>query len=642
MVDPVALASDILAAAVSLAVPAALWGFLFLLAWGPRDFARSIGFGRPAFWLLLPGALLATFALLPFAAIGPDYLAISFGGALFPLIVGVLAVRRAAPPLGRTLGRYLVYLAVESGVLLALVLPVAHPIGLRVADAIGHSVGRVLGHAVALGGAAAYAVTFAPAVVVVPAVAFAIARRSSRPGGSDPGSARSDRAIALLIALSSAVLYLTFLGSSAQAGVGIVEPFPIYLIAPLGAGFAAGYAAAWAFPREEGFALPVAYLAATFGVLVGADVLWQPPLYGSGPAGLYSIGGAGVFDLVYLSGLLALAAAYFIHRANGTPLTPIGPPLAPSPPSPDGRLARAFRDGVRGQLSASIEGSARAGHEAAERARRLLGVGDRAEERPWEGLPVPGWVVADQANLDAVARAGSTDGREGFRSWLTARWLVLVGRELGQRRFPPVRARAVGFAIDLVIVTVPAVLVWLGVAAATPGSLDTLLASVPYNAAIYGFVAFAFLYRVLSEALTGTSWGKRVEGLVVRSRDLERPSLLTSLVRNVSVLPFLTVLGVGGAVAVAVGWKAGAAGNVSVAALAFPGGPLAVVGIVAFLLGGLGLLGAIGVLVVVLTPERQRLGDVLAGTWILRRAIPVFPRAVVPPKEPPTGSGPSG
>ncbi len=68
---------------------------------------------------------------------------------------------------------------------------------------------------------------------------------------------------------------------------------------------------------EEALALPAAFVAGTFGVLVGADVLRQPPLYPSSSPGLYIIGGAGVFDLVYLSGLLALATAFAAHRLLG-------------------------------------------------------------------------------------------------------------------------------------------------------------------------------------------------------------------------------------------------------------------------------------------------------------------------------------
>jgi len=106
--------------------------------------------------------------------------------------------------------------------------------------------------------------------------------------------------VAGLLAVTDGVLFLTFLFSSANPGVGISEGFPQYLIPPIGAGVVFGLAAPQLWPRQEGLALPAAFLAGTFGVLVGADVLREPPLYPSPSAGLYIIGGAGVLDLVYL------------------------------------------------------------------------------------------------------------------------------------------------------------------------------------------------------------------------------------------------------------------------------------------------------------------------------------------------------
>ena len=628
MVNPLQLSLDILANAISLALPAALWAFLFLLAWENTPFGERVGFGRTAFWLLLPGALLATFALLPFAPVSNDWVAVSFGGALFPLFVGARAFGRAAPPIGRSLLRVLVFLAVEGAVLLLLVLPPGGPV-----------VGVVAAWGVPWDTALVLVVLLASVAWTVLALALFLPRtRPSSPADSAAG--RSDRAVAFALCLTTGVLASTYAASSAVPGVGIVEPFPLFLLPPLAAGFAAALLASRVFPGEEEFSLPVAYFATTFGVLLGADLLRQPPLYGSGPAGLYTIGGAGVLDLVYLSGLLALAAAYLGHRALGRRVSIDAGRAAPGAPTPIGRLGQAFRAGVYGQLNDSLRASAESAREAAGQARRLLEVPDAPAERPWQGLPVPGWVVSDQANLEAVARDGTADGREGFRAWLTARWLVYLGRDLSGRRFGSVRARAVAYLIDLALVTGPAALVWALVAFATPGDLTDLLTSVPFNAAIYGFIAVAFLYTVVAETLTGTSLGKHVLGLVVRDRKLRSPGFMAALVRNVSLLPTLTVIGIGGALAVAFGLKSGLLGSVTVAGIPFSGGVLATVGVIVFVVGGVGLFGALGVLVIVSTSERQRLGDLLAGTWVVRapsgplRAPGAAPSA---PPSPPAG-----
>jgi uncharacterized membrane protein/uncharacterized RDD family membrane protein YckC len=618
VIDPGQLANDIAGNVAALAFPAVLWALLYLIAWEHGSFATSVGFGRRTFWLLLPGALLATFVLLPITPIANDWLAISFAGALFPILVAVLAFGRFAPPAARSVGLYLVLVIAESAALLGIVV------------AIASAQSQVL------------AIVLVAAVVPL-AVGVAALGTSQR--------ALVGR-VAATLGLTSGVIVGTFLASTAIPGVGIEEVFPIYLLPPIVAGVVAVVAADALFPREEAFALPIAYIASTFGVLIGADVLRQPTLYAPGtPSGLYAIGGAGVLDLVYLSGLLALGAAYAMHRALGRGFAPVGPPLSDPSPTPVGRLGQAFRAGVDGRIDESLRGSSIAARQAADQARHLLGQPDPPDDRPWQGLPVPGWVVSDQANLDAIAKAGSTDGREGFRAFLTARWLVLLGREIGTRRFGSVWQRTAAFCLDLVVVGLPAALVWVFFLRSTPGSLDALASNIPFNASVYGFAAVAFFYFVLAETLGGRTLGKAAFGLSVRDRELDRPGFLTSLVRNASKLPTLTVLGVGLAIGLLLLIKAGASTSMSPAGgLLVPVGLLDFLGILAFVVGGIGLLGAIGMLSIVLTSERQRFGDLVAGTWVLRTTPPAVPPGVPvatpaspsppPPPPPPSGTGP--
>jgi len=598
VVDSIQLASDIVDGTVSLALPGFLWAVLYLIAWEREPFAESIGFGRRAFWLLLPGALLGSFGLLPIAPVSSDWVAVSFAGALFPLFVGLLAFGRAASPRSWSLSRFLLLLAAEGGMLFLLVLPATAGWSRAVAGPLG--VSTYIGNEV---------LVLAAAVLFSTIVGIA-ALSSGNPLG---------RKVAFLLVLTSAVMVPTFVASSAIPGVGIEESFPFFLVPPVAAGMIAALLAGRVFPGEEGFAIPTAFLGSTFGVLLGADLLRQPPLYGNGPSGLYTIGGAGVLDLVYLSGVLAFAAAYLTHRAFGRALTPVGASVASRPLSPLARLSLAFRAGLDGRLTDSLNGSAGASRAAADQARRLLGLRPAPEDRPWQDLPVPGWLVADQANLDASARAGTADGREGFRSWLTARWLVLIARDLGARRFATVGARMAAFAIDLALVTAPAVALWVGILLAMPGGLENALSNVGFNAAIFGFIAWAFVYFVLTETFAGATLGKRLLGLEVRERSLGPPGGLAALVRNTTVLPLLSVLGVGIAIALAFDLKSGTTTSVSVVGVTLPSGLYALVGVLSFVGGGVALLGAGGVALIASTSERQRLGDLWAGTWVVRR-----------------------
>ena len=439
--------------------------------------------------------------------------------------------------------------------------------------------------------------------------------------------------MAFLFVLTSGVLLGTFAASAAIPGVGITEAFPVFLVPPVLAGLVAVALSGRLFPNEEAFAIPTAFLGSTFGVLLGADLLRQPPLYGSGASGVYTIGGAGVLDLVYLSAFLAFGAAYLGYRLRHATWIPVGASAGVPASSPTTQLARAFRSGLDGHLSESLRDAAGASRAAAAQARRLLGLSPAAEDRPWQDLPVPGWLVADQANLDSSAEAGTTDGREGFRSWLMARWLVGVGRDLGFSRFAGIGARVQAFLIDLAIVTAPAVFVWAALLWTIPGSLDDALSNVTFNAAIFGFISWAFLYFVLTETFLGATLGKRWLGLEVRDRLLALPSGLSSLVRNSTVLPLLTVVGIGLAIGLAFGFKAGATATPSYGGVSLPTGVIALAGVLAFVGGGVALLGVGAVVLIAATTERQRLGDLWAGTWVVRRA----------PTPPPTGATtPSG
>lgn len=94
------------------------------------------------------------------------------------------------------------------------------------------------------------------------------------------------------------VTALVFAVARPVAGVGIVTPS---LVPPL----VAALAAIWLGGH---FVAAVAYVAGTFGTLVGADLLNMPRVR-SLQAPMVSIGGAGTFDGVFLTGLVAVLLA---------------------------------------------------------------------------------------------------------------------------------------------------------------------------------------------------------------------------------------------------------------------------------------------------------------------------------------------
>ncbi|MDN7026189.1 DUF1614 domain-containing protein [Methanoculleus sp. FWC-SCC1] len=114
------------------------------------------------------------------------------------------------------------------------------------------------------------------------------------------------------LAAIAAVSLITFAFATPVPGVGITMPF---YIAPL-----AGAGAGLLLARGCGTAPMLAYAGGTVGTLMGADIfnLANPAVLASltAVAGTtLSIGGAGIFDGIFITGILAVAlAAYFGRR----------------------------------------------------------------------------------------------------------------------------------------------------------------------------------------------------------------------------------------------------------------------------------------------------------------------------------------
>ncbi len=108
------------------------------------------------------------------------------------------------------------------------------------------------------------------------------------------------------------VAFITFLITRAEQNVGIVADFP-WAFAPA---IAAGFFSLSTFWIDIRKAAPLAYVSGVIGTLVGADVFHLPDILAfpapSGSFNLLSIGGAGIFDLVYLAGIIAVAVDVFV------------------------------------------------------------------------------------------------------------------------------------------------------------------------------------------------------------------------------------------------------------------------------------------------------------------------------------------
>ncbi|MCI4336065.1 MAG: RDD family protein [Thermoplasmata archaeon] len=601
MVAVAVLADDVLQNVVYLATPPLLWLFLYLFAWESPTLAQASGFGRLAFWLLLPGSLLGTIANLPFAPVGPDILAINIGGGIVPLLLSAVLLRRRFADQGRAVLQFAALFAIETvGTLTLVILAPSSSIVLR--------------------GLGPTAATLPWSVLGVVAIAGGIPLGLVIASRFDPALRR----LAYVLSLASLALILTFLTTAAIAGVGIVSTFPGYLLAPA----LVGAVAVWLARPWGGLAayegLAVGYGTATLGVLVGADVLRQPPLYAPGAGAIYSIGGAGLLDLLYLSGLLALVAAFFTFRGLQRFAREPGPPVSASAAAsltPTGRLRHSFGLLVLGQLSEATQESTIAANESRSVARALAGLPPAPySSRPWGDLGAPPWADGDHANLEALARQADVGPRDAWRAHLTARYLVRLGRDVGRRRFGSAGRRGLAFALDLLVLTLPAVPIWAYLSVALPGSPEAVIASPGFNAAALGYGAYALLYFVIAEVRWGTTVGKHAFRLRVRDRSLRHAGTLPVVVRDLPKLLPLSLVGIVGAIVTFLLLR-GVPGAGAVTAGGVVSVSITLLDVSFFVIGaavGLALCALASVLAIIASGENQRLGDYLAGTWVIQ------------------------
>ncbi len=613
MVDPAVLANDIVATVVSVLVTPALWLGLFLWAWTRPQAAHASGFGRMTFWLLLPGAFLASAANAPFFYWTGDVLAINIGGALVPILLSLILLRNSfGGAEWRPVGTFVLFLTAETVLEFAAVVLIPSPtVNTLVVGGIG-----------------------AGTVLVAAVVPIAWTPRASE-------AARTRLRGVTVLGLTSGALVVTFLNSQAIPGLGIVSSYPAFLLAPVAVGVLAVVAARglWKAPGVSGLA--AGYAAATWGTLLGADLLRQPPLYGSGPAALFAIGGAGIQDLVYLAGLLAAGAGLFACTVwPRFPRPALAVPASP-PASPDAFLRSAAELVDRGEISAAIVSSVAAAEASAQRARGLWQIPPpEGADRAWDALPVAGYVRSDYRNLRAQLGVPMADLREGRRSLLMASFLVRLGKDLGRLRFAALPRRALATVIDFALVTTPAALLVIGLALRLPGTSNELLAGLPLNTVVFGYVAYAFLYFVLLDRIYGASVGKRFLRLAVTDRRLARPSLLQSLLREAPKLVPIAALGYGAgpALVLLLHPQAGVPSPLGINFNQFAGalllGTALVVVLIAF---------AFGAILVSRGAERQRLGDQWAATWVVdrRTATPAWgaARSAPAPEPAPAPSG---
>ncbi len=118
------------------------------------------------------------------------------------------------------------------------------------------------------------------------------------------------------------VSLLTNITTTFDPSIGVYANFPYYLIAPIAS---ASYAIA-IYSTDGIRASPLAYISGSIGTLIGADVVRIPQIFVASiqrkEQFIGSIGGAGVLDMVFLSGLIAFDLAILATSSKYKSLEP--------------------------------------------------------------------------------------------------------------------------------------------------------------------------------------------------------------------------------------------------------------------------------------------------------------------------------
>jgi uncharacterized membrane protein/uncharacterized RDD family membrane protein YckC len=583
VVDPGAVAFATVANIVALALPGLLWLFLFLLAWDHTQVAQVTGFGRFTVWMLLGGAFVGSLANLPFFSWDGDILAINLGGGLIPVGLSLFLLRNKL--FQNALRNFLLFLGVFAfQSLLTFVAVLAGPV-----SATGFASGLPL--YLALG------------ALVVPPAALIVHGYPNR----------ATLKVGVGLALADIALAISFLTTATNPAFGIYSEFPYYLIAPAVVGVLAVPLLRYllARPLEESFAL--AYSTSTLGVLIGADLLRQPPLYGFGPA-IFSVGGAGLGDLLYMSGLLALFVAFLMTRWGAFHLPIPRSERSPTGPASDRVLLQQGGEAIRAQRF--VETVARADEAvgaSVQRTQQLIGrPPESMDPVRWKGIPAAAWLVADASNLKKSA--GAPRPEEAPRAITTAAFVTGYLTTLRRQAFASTAARAGAFLVDLLVLALATVLVTLLVIQWLPGT-DTRVLSTPlFNAVVIGATSYGLAYFVACEWLRGETLGKRLFRQRVVDSRLGPPTLLQAFQRNVTNVIALLAFGTGVPVATLILARPGPAES---AVPLF--GAITAVLIVVGTLFVIAIPGLFAALACHADSERRRLGDRWAGTRVIQQ-----------------------
>lgn len=322
----------------------------------------------------------------------------------------------------------------------------------------------------------------------------------------------------------------TFLVTSFEPGVGVVAEIPQCFIPVL----IAIVISFIVYGREVTKGAPFGYAIATLGTIIGADLFRLPELFFQGGF-VGAIGGAGVYDLVFISGLLAMCVIFLAASKSARKL----PRSYPEEELVKLRIKNHFGHAksllAQVRYQASLASAYNAVVEKIEWLTKKSEIQEEDLVRKLETLRVEPLGISNFLVLSqAVKRLdlSSYDCELGIR---VAEELVEELNELEKRKFASLGARTGAFLIDLpIIITILITTLGLGALLGLYTLADILKLETSWAVAWLMLAwVLQLLYFTAFETLFHASPGKLILKTKVLNEDFTKLDFLGAFTRNV-------------------------------------------------------------------------------------------------------------
>lgn len=328
---------------------------------------------------------------------------------------------------------------------------------------------------------------------------------------------------------------ISFLITDYQPSMGVVAEFPEFLVPP----FASAGFALLLFKRNGIAAAPMAYITGSMGALIGADIVRIPQILGTaqetGSTVQGSIGGAGIMDMVFLSGLLAFNVTVLFASREQKALKRDRDHIDEKERAWSSHLHMAELSLQNMAFKDSIYYSKNAVDIKLSQVEHFM-----PSKRGYEALRRLGFhsnICKDYKRLEAASMSqepGFDDARKGL---INARYLIAAINAKEVDFYAKPSRRITAFVVDFLVMVTFTLYLLAMFFFLNPGNVseDRLL----FWLLIIGAWGWGFqtIYFSVMEWRLGSTLGKLVTGITVLNDKLEKPGFITVFTRNVVRFP---------------------------------------------------------------------------------------------------------